>query len=244
MVRLSIVTRTTILLLGLLAAATASADSSIVPTDTNTNLDSGGLGQSPSGGLAWSNQLVTVDGPSGAASAALPFALPTARGSVQPHLSLNYLSDAGNGEAGAGWHLSLPTIERRGPAGGPVPTYQDQNARDPQSTWDQFDRFVYNGDALVPICFLRGRTCAAAPNETMPVLPAGPGEWAYYRLEVDDGSALRFFLSPDGMTWFVQVPHSDETLEFGRPLNGSPMGSPVEIGGRHARLQVASVAPV
>ncbi len=66
----------------------------------------------------------------------------------------------------------------------------------------------------------------------MPTLPATSvvGEWAYYRLEVDDGSAMRFFLSPDGLTWLVQVPHTDETLEFGNPLVQNGIGQPVDMG--------------
>lgn len=236
MVRLSRFTRTTALTVGLLAVATAS---SAQYSDTNPNLGSNGVGQSPSSSLAWANQLVTVDGPSGSAKATLPIALPTARGSVQPHLSLNYLSDSGEGEAGAGWRLSLPSIERRGPSGGPVPTYQDQSPTDPapgggvvDPRWDNYDRFVYNDQPLVPICSMRGTTCAGAPNETLPTLPstATPGFWTYYRLEVNDGSAMRFFLSADRHTWVVQVPHSDETLEFGNPLDGQVMGVPFDFG--------------
>lgn len=49
----------------------------------------------------------------------LPFDLPPARGEAQPQLSLTYSSSASEREAGYGWGISLPHIERRPLSGWP-----------------------------------------------------------------------------------------------------------------------------
>ena len=48
----------------------------------------------------------------GAMTYSVPFQLPAARGSAEPYLGLHYTSGAGTEEAGEGWSLGLPSIER------------------------------------------------------------------------------------------------------------------------------------
>jgi hypothetical protein len=55
---------------------------------------------------------VSVDAATGLLRTAIPFQLPAARGPVQPTLALSYSSSLTNLEAGTGWGLGLPSIER------------------------------------------------------------------------------------------------------------------------------------
>src|SRR5262245_35215656 len=59
-------------------------------------------------GESFSTQLST-----GTGTAALPFALPPARGDAQPSLALSYSSGAGHGVGGIGWSLGIPFIARQ-----------------------------------------------------------------------------------------------------------------------------------
>jgi hypothetical protein len=67
------------------------------------------------------------------------FNLPAARGNGQPRLSIAYSSRAGDGEAGYGWRLNLPSIERKPLSG--WPTYDDTK-----------DRFAIDDQPLVFVC--------------------------------------------------------------------------------------------
>src|ERR1041385_6568269 len=150
----------------------------------------------------------------GIATYTVPFALPRARGDAQPSLSLSYSSSGGSGVAGVGWSLSVPFIARQTDRGAPL--YKDQSA----FHHDQ-DRFVFNGgQELVPICVVSGSTCSwKAPLTTAEVMPAWASGWQYFRPRVE-GSYLRFFWSPDHLTWRVQS-REGNSMEFGVPLNGA-----------------------
>ena len=166
-----------------------------------------GSGKIDGMGESFSAQLST-----GIATFSVPFALPDARGTVTPSLSLEYSSSAGSGVAGLGWDAGVPSITRQTDRG--VPKYQDGPAFDP----DQ-DRFVFNGgQELVPICVVgSARECAGAlTGEVMPPWSAGS---MYFRPRVE-GSFFRFFWSPNRETWRVQD-KSGVTMEFGVPLDGS-----------------------
>ena len=147
----------------------------------------------------------------GIATFSVPFALPAARGGAQPSLGLSYSSSGGFGLAGVGWQVGVPFIARQTDRG--VPGYQDE-----ASYHANQDRFVFNGgQELVPICVVSGGACGGAlANEVMPAWAEG---WQYFRARVE-GSFLRFFWSPDHLTWRVQD-KSGVSMELGVPLDGS-----------------------
>lgn len=154
----------------------------------------------------------TPDSATGAMRYDFPFHLPSARGSVQPALGLTYSSAAHDGEAGYGWTLSLPTIERR-PASGWPKFY----AEDGSPVGDE--RYTFEGQLLALVC-ANALSCSETPNETH---PSWSGGWAHYRLQVDDLQA-RFYLSPNRATWRVQL-KGGEHIELGEPTNGVLPGS-------------------
>ncbi|MCB9583780.1 MAG: hypothetical protein H6718_00190, partial [Polyangiaceae bacterium] len=147
----------------------------------------------------------------GIATYSVGFALPTARGGVQPSLGLSYSSSGGHGTAGVGWNVGVSFIARQTDRG--LPKYNSGGQFSP----DQ-DRFVFNGgQELVPICDVTSaRECnGALPGEVMPEWSPG---WQYYRPRVE-GGFMRFFWSPDGLTWRVQS-KDGSTLELGVALDG------------------------
>jgi hypothetical protein len=187
----------------------------------------------------------SVDPSTGAFGTSIPFALPTARGSVQPTLSLDYSSSGPRGEGGIGWSLSLPSIERHNSSG--APQYTNDPAQGARINPQTQDLFTFAGQALVPICFLPSDfpQCASnkrSPNQEKMPTWAGPG-WHYYRLETETGSLLRFFWSPNHQTWVVQKPDGS-TMEF-----GVPQDDPSDVGGTDtdpvgtAALAAAAVWP-
>ncbi|HVJ89531.1 MAG TPA: SpvB/TcaC N-terminal domain-containing protein [Labilithrix sp.] len=125
------------------------------------------------------------------------FDLPPARGPAQPRLSLHYSSATRRDrEGGYGWGLGVSSIERRPMSGNPrfAGTAEDE-------------RFFFDGSPLVPICKL--------PCPKMGPHPQWSG-WTFYRL-ANDTSHLRFYLSPDGHQWRVQVKDTGTQLDFGSP---------------------------
>jgi RHS repeat-associated protein len=161
------------------------------------------------GGPSANPSLVAVDGPNGAATSTLTFEFPAARGVAQPELALHYLSASGDGDAGLGWRFGLPVIERKPLNGFPNP------ANDPANISTHVlsgatDRFVYLGQALVPLCTVGASSTPCPSGETMPSWASG---WSYFRLEYDTLGA-RLFWSPNGDTWRVQL-KSGETMELG-----------------------------
>lgn len=129
------------------------------------------------------------DAMSGVMSYVYEFELPAARGPAQPRLALTYSSAARDREAGYGWGLDLPVIERAPISG---------NVRGVAMTAGFADeRYTFQGQPLVFVCEVGG-SCPA--GETHPQW----GSWSYYRLQVDAMSA-RFYRSPDGLQWRVQL---------------------------------------
>jgi RHS repeat-associated protein len=151
----------------------------------------------------------------GIATFSVPIALLAARGGAQPSLGLSYSSGGGFGVAGAGWSIGVPFIQRQTDRG--VPRYSDSPVWQPEQ-----DRFAFNGgQELVPICTVTAGSCAGAlPDEQMPVWGSG---WQYFRPRVE-GSFLRFFWSPNHLTWRVQD-KSGVTMELGMPLDGVDVGA-------------------
>ncbi len=143
----------------------------------------------------------------GVATFSVPFALPRARGGVQPSLVLSYSSGGGHGLAGVGWDVGWAYIARQTDRG--LPGYDDRPQWHPQQ-----DRFIFNGaQELVPICVVRSTSCAS----TLPAGEAMPGwadGWQYFRSRIE-GAYQRFFWSPDHRTWRVQS-KTGESIELPR----------------------------
>jgi hypothetical protein len=172
------------------------------------------------------DELATTNLATGAAQTTFRFDLPTARGDVQPSLSLQYSSSAGVGFGGVGWNFNTPSITRKGPSG--LPLFQDLVLTSPGALKNAFaDDYYANGQLLVPICPIavtgNAATCSSGgpllPGEVLPAAFAGTSAqgWVYFRREVDDGA--RYFFSPNGQTWAIQT-KSGHLLQLGHPLDG------------------------
>jgi RHS repeat-associated protein len=170
---------------------------------------------------SFSTQLST-----GVATFAVPISLLPARGRAQPSLGLSYSSASGLGEAGMGWSIGVPFIARQTDRG--IPRYNE----DPAGAFSaNQDRYVFNGgQELVPICVVGSDlSCAGALTggtnpEEMPPWAAGH---MYFRPRVE-GSFLRFFRDPKGLTWRVQS-KDGITMELGVPLDGKNDRSALEV---------------
>lgn len=90
----------------------------------------------------------------------IPFELPVARGDVQPGLALTYASGSGDREAGHGWGLGTPTIERYALSGWPT---GDNSS----------DRFSYGGQPLVFVCTVGGMPACPQSEVALPAWAAG-----------------------------------------------------------------------
>jgi len=148
-----------------------------------------------------------VVGSTGAMTYRIAFQLPANRGSAQPTLSLQYESGARTGEAGIGWSLNLPSIERTALSG--WPRYLDDGVPAHE------DRFTYNGRPLTFICVVGG-TPACPANEHVGDMPTWAHGMRHYRLQIED-SFERFFWSPLQSRWIVQQ-RGGNILEFGLAL--------------------------
>jgi hypothetical protein len=186
-----------IALLGLAVASQARADVNLPSSSGSSNLMFGGA--------------AGPDQATGTMQHSVPLPLPRARGSWQPELSLAYSSASTDGEAGYGWGLAMPVIERR-PRSGPIGIANTE-------------RFAYNGQPLAYVCTFGGSggpgTCPAA--EAMPseaTLP--PGACRYFRLQRESLYA-RFFLCEgwSDAEWIVQL-RSGVELHFGEHTGSAP----------------------
>ncbi|WP_394828244.1 toxin TcdB middle/N-terminal domain-containing protein [Pendulispora albinea] len=168
----------------------------------------------PPEGSGFGRGVVTADPATGTAHASIGFRLPKARGNAQPQLGLSYSSDGNVGEAGYGWTLGLPRIERRNPANGP--RYADPLPGEPIDP-NAADEFDFSGVHIVPICLVRNGQCTnnavLQPGETFPAWANG---WMYYRPRVETSFA-RLFWSDTHRTWIFQG--QGITMEFGVPLD-------------------------
>lgn len=192
----------------------------------------GGIPESGSLSLANALAAVALDPSTGILTSSLPIETPAARGGPQPRLALTYNSAAGIREAGVGWRLNVPSIERQNRDG--APRYQDPSVSSIDAAAIRaMDRFVFDGRPLVPICVMSDFTCSVCayeghcydglPETSIPAW-ATKG-WMYFRLETDDSRA-RFFWSPDRRTWRVQFV-GGEILELGVPLARPELGIPL-----------------
>jgi Salmonella virulence plasmid 65kDa B protein len=152
---------------------------------------------------------------SGAMTYGVPFVLPRGRGNAQPSLAIQYRSGAPSGEAGLGWSLNLPQIERAPLSG--WPKYIDDG--NPMTE----DRYAFNGQPLTFVCVVGG-TPACPMNEQVGPMPTWAEGFRHYRLQVE-GSFERFFLSPDRRTWMVQR-RGGEIMEFGAPARAPILPAP------------------
>ena len=201
------------LLLSVNPALTHAAET-IISGDVGPSVSEAG-GHALAGSLAQAS----VEPSSGVLRTRLAILVPHARGGPQPGLALDSSSTAGTREAGVGWGLALPVIERSTQFG--PPQYQDPTP-DPNAAYT-LDRFTFNGVPLVPLCMVGAKqACVTADSAVLPGW-AGKG-WMYFRLETDTAST-RIFWSPDRFTWRVQV-RGGEVLEFGNPLLGPFPGKP------------------
>ncbi len=214
-----------VIALAMLMASSGRADPTSAPGEAVEGVfgeGTGGRGQpdSKTGAMTWT----------------YPFILPAARGGPQPRLTLSYNSFSRDREAGYGWGLDLPVIERKPLSGNPCFTQGGQ----PVACGDQHqdgspglvteERYTYNGQPLVYICQLPGSQGFNDPdcgNELQPAWPSDPNwppnnGWRYFRLQVE-GQFARFYLSGDRRYWRVQL-KGGELLEFGEPPNSGILG--------------------
>src|SRR5262245_48279736 len=83
-------------------------------------------------------QMATVEPSSGILRSRIPLDYPVARGGAQPTIGLYYSSASGMQEAGMGWSLGLPAIERRGLGGGPPESWDDPRPEAPVKEKDKY----------------------------------------------------------------------------------------------------------
>lgn len=172
-----------------------------------------------------------------------PFNLPAARGRPQPRLTLSYNSSSRDREAGYGWGLDLPTIERKPLSGNPcfteegIPISCGERRRDAFGALISEERYTYNGQPLVFICQLTNskldndQNCGKEPQPKWHSLNG----WRYFRLQVE-GQFIRFYLSPNRKHWKAQL-KGGEVLEFGEPPNSRTPGVEHAAGNKNTIIR-------
>lgn len=161
-----------------------------------------------------------IDTRTGAFVWSYPFELPKARGRLQPQLGLTYSSQHGDGYAGKGWDLSIPSIERAVLYGNPC-FWEDGttpvDCRDKYTAGPHLsmEHYTFGGRALILICQVglpkdKGGDCG---EEHLPSW--AEKDWRYFRLQVE-GEFLRFFLAPKRTWWRVQI-KGGMIAEYGAP---------------------------
>jgi hypothetical protein len=207
-------------------------DASADPTTLTTDSAEGIFGEALSG-------QGQVDNRTGAMTWSYPFELPAARGRPQPHLSLSYNSSWRDREAGYGWGLNLPTIERT-----PLSRYPCSATTgtpivcgEPSAGAQTEERYACSGQPLVLICELSVSSTpviAGCGDEPHPAW-ARTGGWKYFRRQVEDEFA-RFYLSDDRHYWRVQLKGGD-LLDFGEPPDGTGPGVEHDLYNANAILR-------
>jgi RHS repeat-associated protein len=182
------------------------------------------------------------DSKTGAMTWTYPFSLPAARGGPQPKLALSYNSSSHDREAGYGWGLDLPVIERKPLSGNPcfapdgtgTPIVCGERRKDASGAFISEERYTYNGQPLVFICQLPGskENCGDEPQPEDWIPQNG---WRYFRLQVE-GQFARFYLSENRRYWRVQL-KGGELLEFGEPPNSGTLGIEHALGNKNAVLR-------
>ena len=115
--------------------------------------------------------LIGVNPVSGGATATIPFELNAARGDIQPDIALHYTKDL-DGEAGLGWSLAIPSIERK-PLWG-LPDYA--NDPGPPSALAHADRMKFQGEDLIPLGLVAPEELDDPDAVCEPVPPAATTE--------------------------------------------------------------------
>src|SRR4029453_14651758 len=144
--------------------------------------------------LAGALASASVEASAGVLTASLPIAVPSARGVAQPGLALTYSSASGVREAGVGWGLSLPAIQRSTRRGPPsLADYLDKPRKPFTSSPEppEPDELLFNGARLLPVCELGSpqHPCTAALGGEPLAAWALVAGTRYYRLP--PGSARR-----------------------------------------------------
>jgi hypothetical protein len=187
------------------------------------------------------------DSKTGAMNYSYPINLPAARGRPQPRLTLSYNSFARDREAGYGWGLDLPVIERKPLSGNPCfdkndgsPVACGETRVDPKTGGlVSEERYTFSGQPLVFICQIgKGRGKHEGCGEELQPEWTDEGGWRYFRLQVE-GQFARFYLSGDRRSWRVQL-KGGELLEFGNlppNTNNSTLGIEHAFGNKKAILR-------
>lgn len=153
-----------------------------------------------------------VDDATGSAVVTYPFILPAPRGKARVELGLAYRSDRGDAEAGKGWGLTLPSIERHRSSTLP-PLNQPPGSYLPRPRFPSAaDEFTWNGEPLVEICTIQNGSCAYGTDQSFRSAVNG---WKYYRLRREgENSFIRFFHSEDWNPQHSQVVDSGWQVEY------------------------------
>ena len=132
-------------------------------------------------------------GSTGAAQYSIPIEIPEGTAGVQPQLSLNYSSQAGQGILGQGWSIGgLSMITR-------CPTTLEQDGFIDGVDFDDNDRFCLDGQRLIVI---QGQYGADGTE---------------YRTEIDGFSQIHSYDSDgiNGPDYFIVKTKAGETMEYG-----------------------------
>jgi Salmonella virulence plasmid 65kDa B protein len=158
---------------------------------------------------------------SGAATLSVPIQVPRGIGGMEPQLSLNYSTGAGNGLLGLGWTLSGPSAITRC-----AKTILHDGARG-AVTFGTGDRFCLDGQRLIPSS--RANTDAEyglpgteyrTDKDTFSRITAvgtganSPSAPASFKVETKSGLIMYF-----GSSGASQVPVNDPALGTARPIN-------------------------
>lgn len=217
--------------------SSALADPTSVPSETAEGIFGEGTG---------GHSQPEPDSKTGAMNWTYPFSLPAARGGPQPKLALSYNSSSHDREAGYGWGLDLPVIERKPLSGNPCFTSDgepivcgEQSSNTSGTSLLTEERYTYNGQPLVFICQLQISEGGKAPgcdDEDQPKNWFPSSGWRYFRLQ-SEGQFARFYLSENRQYWRVQL-KGGELLEFGEPPNDNTLsGIEHAFGNKNAILR-------
>jgi len=241
------------------ASASTAPASTAPPTRSNGAAPLDGSSGSPVGDLGLPHPdssprglgiegLASVDPSTGVARSGYRFDVPRPRGDLSLGVTLAYNSSISDSDAGVGWSLNVPSIERRSPASTAHPLYNDpppgQSIALKTSGRGEQDQFVYGGSPLVPICWIADGSCAGN-KDTVPIPDfAKSGGWHLYRLGSGGEEGLRFFWSPNHNTWVVLDSHRSEVVEFGAPLDDrADLGRTTDIENLYADGTSAPYSP-
>jgi Salmonella virulence plasmid 65kDa B protein len=164
---------------------------------------------------------------SGAATLTVPIQVPRGIGGMEPQLSLNYSSGAGNGLFGLGWTLSGPSAITRC-----AKTILHDGERG-AVTFGKGDRFCLDGQRLMLVPFDPSAAASTVDNQyglpgttyrtdkdsfsritAMGSHPHSPHAPVSFKVETKSGLIMHFGSSTDS-----QVPVNDPTLGTARPVN-------------------------